>query len=48
MSANDKSSIQVARILATAESTEMSFLCLRGLLRVGELLEVFFLTGPLI
>lgn len=48
MSANDKSSIQVAGILARAESTEMSFLCLRWLLRVGELLDLFFLTRPFI
>lgn len=42
VSANDKDSIQVTGILATAESSEMSFLCLRGLLRVGKFLDLFF------
>lgn len=48
MSANNKSSSQVAGILATAESSEMAFLCLRGWLRVGKLVDICFLAGPLI
>lgn len=46
MSANNKSSSQVSGIFAMAERSEMAFLCLRGLLRVGELLDVCFLAGP--
>lgn len=48
MSANDKSSSQVAGILTMAEGSEMAFLCPRELLRVGELLDICFLAGPLI
>lgn len=48
MSANDKSSSQVAGILTMAESSKMAFLCSRELLRVGELLDICFLAGPLI